>query len=98
MVVVYPLLVQYRLSIPAPVDRTSASAWLYKRPWMACQKYQPRTSMTHVTCKPKLRSVLRKSMHQCPENWAAIGHAVVDYARAAHALSAGIKCPYCSIH
>ena len=51
--------VQYRHLIPAPVDRTSASGWLYKRSRMACQKYQPTTSMTHVTCKPKLRSVLR---------------------------------------
>ena len=41
---------RYRHLIPAPVDRTSAIAWLYKRPWMACRKYQPRTSMTHITC------------------------------------------------
>ena len=34
-------------------------------------------------------------MHQCPENWVAIGHAVAYYARAAHAFSAGIKCSYC---
>ena len=34
-------------------------------------------------------------MHQYPENWVAIGHAVVYYARAAHAFSAGIKYPYC---
>ena len=34
-------------------------------------------------------------MHQCPEHWVAIGHAVVYYARAAHALSEGIKCPCC---
>ena len=30
-----------------------------------------------------------------PENLFAIGHAVVWYARAAHAYSAGIECPYC---
>ena len=29
---------QYRHLIPAPVDRTSASAWLYKTPWITCQK------------------------------------------------------------
>ena len=34
-------------------------------------------------------------MHQCPGNWVAIGHAVVYYARAAHAFSAGIKYLYC---
>ena len=35
-------------------------------------------------------------MHQCPEIWIAIRHAVVYYARAAHAFNAGIKCPYCT--
>ena len=30
-------------------------------------------------------------MHPCPGNLVAIGHAVVYYARAAHAFSAGIK-------
>ena len=34
-------------------------------------------------------------MHQGPGNWVAIGHAVVYYARAAHAFSAGIKCRQC---
>ena len=34
-------------------------------------------------------------MHQCRVHWVAIGYAVVYYARAAHAFSAGIKCPYC---
>ena len=29
---------QYRRLIPAPVDRTFASAWLYKHPWMMRQK------------------------------------------------------------
>ena len=30
--------VQYRHLIPAPVDRTSASAWLHKQPWITCRK------------------------------------------------------------
>ena len=34
-------------------------------------------------------------MHPCPGNWVAIGHAVVFFPRAAHALSAGIKCRHC---
>ena len=29
---------QYRHLVPAPVDRTSASAWLYKTPWITCHK------------------------------------------------------------
>ena len=39
--------IQYRHLIPAPVDWTSVSAWLYKHPWITCQK-RPNTSMTHV--------------------------------------------------
>ena len=40
--------VQYRHLIPTPVDRTSASAWLYKQPWIACQKIRQNHSMTHI--------------------------------------------------
>ena len=47
---------QYRHLITAPVDRTSASAWLYKHPGIAFQKS---TSMTLLTCESKLPSVLR---------------------------------------
>ena len=36
MVVV--VIIQYRHLIPAPVDQTSAIAWLYKHPWITCQK------------------------------------------------------------
>ena len=35
--------IQCRHSIPAPVDRTSTSAWLYKHPLVTCQK----TSQAH---------------------------------------------------
>ena len=52
--------------------------------------------MTQVACKPKLRSVLRSSVHPCQVNWVAIGHAVVYYAQTAHAFSAGIKCRHCT--
>ena len=34
-------------------------------------------------------------MHPCPGNWVAIGRAVVYYARADQAFSAGIKCRHC---
>ena len=52
--------------------------------------------MTHVACRSKLRSVVRSSMHLCPGTWMAIERAVVYYARAAHAFSAGIKCRHCT--
>ena len=48
--------------------------------------------MTHIACESKLRSAVRSSTHLFPENWGAIGSAVVVGARAAHAFSAGIKC------
>ena len=35
--------VQYRHLIPAPIDRTYASAWLYKHPWVTSQN----NSQTH---------------------------------------------------
>ena len=59
-----PYIVQYRHLIPAPVNQTSASAWWCKHPWITCQKNKPSTSMTHVACKSKLRSVVR-SGHPC---------------------------------
>ena len=52
--------------------------------------------MTHEACESKLRSVVRSSMHLCPGNWVAILRAVVYYAWAAHAFSAGIKYRHCS--
>ena len=55
----------------------------------------PTTSMTHVACESKLRLVVMSSMHPCPGNWVAIGHAVVYHDRAAHAFSSGIKCRHC---
>ena len=54
--------------------------------------------MTHAACESKLRSVVTSSMHSYPGNWVAIGHAVVYYARGAHAFSAGIKCRHCRSH
>ena len=90
-------MVQYRHLIPAPVDRTFASDWLYYHAWIPCQKNKPSTAMTQVACESKLRSVVRSSMHPCPENLIAIGRAVVYYAQAAHAFSAGIKCRHCSL-
>ena len=51
--------------------------------------------MTHVDSKLKLRPVVRSSMHPCPGHWMAIGRAVVNSARATHALSAGIRYRHC---
>ena len=53
--------------------------------------------MTHVVCESKLRLVVRSSMRPCPGNWVAIRHAVVYFAQAVHAFSAGIKCRHCSL-
>ena len=52
--------------------------------------------MTRIARESKLRSVLRSSMHPCPGDWVAIGRAVVYYARAAQAFSAGIKWRHCT--
>ena len=60
-------------------------------------KNKPSTSMDHLACESKLRSVVRSSMHPCPGIWVEIGRAVVYYARAARAFSAGIKCRHCTL-
>ena len=78
--------------IPAPVDRTSASAWSYKHSWITCRK----KAKHRVAFEPKLRSVLRSYMHPCPGNWVEFGRAVVYYARSDQAFSAGIKCRHCT--
>ena len=39
---------QYRHLIPAPVDRTFASAWLYKHQWIECPKNKPSTSTANA--------------------------------------------------
>ena len=91
----WPSYLQYRHLIPAPVDKTCVSAWLYKHLWISCQTNNPSTSMTSVDCEPKFRSVVRTFKHPCSGNWMAIGRAVVRYVWAAHALSAGIKCRHC---
>ena len=58
-------------------------------------KNKPSTSMTHVACESKLRSVVRSFIHPGLRSWVTIGRAVVYHARAAHAFSAGIKCRHC---
>ena len=52
----------------------------------------PSTSMTHVGCKSKLRSVVGSFMHACTGNWVESGCTVVCYAQA---FSARIECPQC---
>ena len=59
--------------ISAPVHRTSASAWLYEHPWIKCQRNKPSTSMNHVACESKLRSVEIIRSYICLGNWVAIG-------------------------
>ena len=90
--------IQYRHLIPAPVDRTSSSAWLYKHSLVTCWKNKPRTAMNLVACESKLHSVVRSSVHPCPGNWVAIRRTVLYFARAAHAFSTQIKCWHCICH
>ena len=89
--------IQYRHLISAPVDRTSASVWLYKHPWITCHKNKYINDPRSLQFIYMFSCVVRNGqMHPCPENCVAIGRAVVYYALAAHAFSAGIKCRHCS--
>ena len=53
--------------------------------------------MTYATCESKLRSVVRSGTYGAihAQETRSIGHAVVNYARAAHVFSARIKCRHC---
>ena len=58
--------IHFKHLITVPVVRTSGSAWLYKRPCIACQKIKSRTSMTHIACELKMHEwprVVRSFMH-----------------------------------
>ena len=82
--------IQYRHSIPAPIDQMSASAWWYTHLWLTCQK----VSQAQPTLLAN-QSYIRLWGHPFPGNWVSIRHAVMYYAQAAHAFSAGIKCRHC---
>ena len=60
-----------------------------------CQRNKPSTPISHVSSGLKPHSVVRSSLHPCPDNRVAIGRAVVYYARAAHVFFAEIKCRHC---
>ena len=47
---------QYRHLIPAPVDRTFASDWLYYHAWITCQKNKPSTATTQVHCSLRIKT------------------------------------------
>ena len=64
---------------------------------MSCQENKQGTSMAHVACESKLRSVVDHTCIHAKEKCVAIGSAVVYSARAAHIFSAGIKCRHCRI-
>ena len=87
------VMLQYIHLNPAPVDQTSARAWLYKHSSIAGQNNKLNPSMTEEACKSKLRSVVCSFMHPSPGNWVEVRRTVVYYTRA---LSAGIKCLHCS--
>ena len=93
-----PKLVQFRHLIPAPVDRTSFSARLYKHTWIKSHQNKPstfnypRSLRIRATFSCYVRDLWS---HPCPRNWLAIGRAVVYFAWVAHAFSAGIKCGHC---
>ena len=80
-----------RHQMHAPVDRMFADAWLYRHPFITCQKiseaYQRPTVSESMLCL-----VVRSSVHPCPVNRVAIGRAVVFHA---HAFSARIKYQHC---
>ena len=86
-------LLQYRHLIPASVDRTSASDLLYEYPWVTSPEKVKHTNGPRIwRIKTSFSFDVRDMWsHPWPGNLVAIGRAVVHYARAAHAFSAGIQ-------
>ena len=82
---------KYRHVIPAPVDRTSASAWLYIHPWITC----PKISQIHQWYTQLVNQNYTQLWGRtCQGNWVAIVRAVVYNA---HAFSARNKCRRCTL-
>ena len=64
--IMLPWGVQYRHLIPEPVDRTSASDWLYNHTHGEHVKKKLNTSMTHVACKSEYVQLwLHPCIHAC---------------------------------
>ena len=83
---------QYRHLISAPIDRMSASARLYKHPWITTWQKIRQTHQWHTLLANQ--SYIQLWVHPCPGNWVAIRRAVVYYAQAVHAFSAGSVCQH----
>ena len=66
-----------------------------KHTWLTCQKNKPNHINDPRSLQIEVRSAVSSSMHPWPENWMAIGRAVVYSARATHVFIAGIKCRHC---
>ena len=73
--------VQYRYSIPAPVDRTSARAWLDKHPCITCQNISEANEWPTQLAN---QSYVQLWYHPCipAQEWMTIVRAVVYYVRA----------------
>ena len=86
--------IQYKHSMSAPIDQTSACAWLYKHSWLTCQWNKPSTSMSRVACKSMLRSVVRSSMAR-KLVWQSGVRSYIMSGLATVLFSVGIKCRRC---
>ena len=72
--------IQYRQLIPAQVDRTSAQYLVVQTPMDNMSKKKPSTSITHVACESKLRSIVSAFVHPCPGHaggWQSGVHALI---------------------
>ena len=85
---------------PAPVDQTSASAWLHILPRITCQnKNKSCTSMTHVAWESDLRSVVRSrtcsGIHGQKTGWESGVRSCIR-PELPTISKAGIKCRHCT--
>ena len=91
---------QYRHSIPAPGDRTFASASVSEHPWITCQinnqVHQWPMKIANQSYVQLCHPWIRSSVHTWSGNLVAIGWASVYYSWAVQAFSAGIEWWHCS--
>ena len=90
--------VHYGHLIPAPVNQTSPSAWLYRHLWITCHKNKPITLLIHVVCELKQHSVACEIIDtSVPRRLDGNQTCSCVFCPGSYTFSAGIKCRHCTV-
>ena len=89
---------EYNSDIYCTNGPESASVWLYKHPWITCQKLRNQKISQHINGPRCLRikdEISCEVIHAFMHRKLGSNRACVYCARAAHAFSAAIQCRHC---